>query len=58
MLVEKRALSMLLLTVPTRLLVLSQARRHQNIVEVPTVQELVICFGNFLKFRLWSGIYT
>ena len=43
MLAEERALSMLLLTV------------SQKIVEVPTVQELVIGSGNNLKFRLWSG---
>ena len=27
----------------------------QNIVEIPTVQDLVICFGNFLSSKLWSG---
>ena len=27
----------------------------QNIVDIPTVQELAICLGNFLKSRLWLG---
>ena len=55
MLVEKRAWSMLLLTVSTRLPIFETT---QKIVEIPTVQELVICSGNFLKSRLWSGSTT
>ena len=54
-LVEKGALSMLLLTDSTRLATFEPGETTQNIVEIPTVQELLICFGNFLKSRFWSG---
>ena len=26
----------------------------QNVVGIATLQELVVCFGNILRFRLWS----
>ena len=51
MLVEKRVPPVLLLTVSTRL----QDETTQNNMEIPTVQERVICFGNIPRFKLWSG---
>ena len=51
MLVEKRVPPVLLLTVSTRL----QGETTQNNMEIPTVQERVICFGNIPRFKLWSG---
>ena len=55
MLVEKRALSMFLLTVSTLLPISEPGEATQNIVDMPTVQELAICLGNFLTSRLWPG---
>ena len=48
----------MLLTFSTRPPDLKPGETTQNIVEIPTVQELVICFGNFQKSKLWSGSTT
>ena len=55
MLVEKCVLPVLLLTVSTRLRIVSQGKTTQNIVEIPTVQERVISFGYIPRLRLWNG---
>ena len=53
MLVDERAFSLLLLTVSSPDFDTSETT--QNIVEIPGVQELGICFGNFLTSRSWTG---
>ena len=55
MLVEKRALAMLLLTVSTRLPMLSQARRHRTSWKSQLCKSGCSVLETFLKSRLWSG---